>query len=75
MWPSSKGPDLKLLPQLRGIALGIHSQHLFVGDRKLVHQDGRLSAKTRLQDGIMDEDILLLKRQRVTVKTNMDPNG
>lgn len=54
-------PDLKLLAQLRGVTLGIHPQHLFVGDGKLVHQDGRLSTQTGLQDGIMDEDVLLLK--------------
>lgn len=56
-------PDLKLLAQLRGITLGIHPQHLFVGDGELVHQDGRLSAQTGLQDGIMDEDVLLLKKR------------
>lgn len=59
-------PDLKLLPQLRRITLGIHSQHLFVSDGKLIHQDGRLSAQTGLQNGIMDKDILLLEGRQIT---------
>lgn len=52
--------DLELFPQLRGITLGIDPQHLFVGDGELVHQDGRLSAQTGLQNSIVDKDILLL---------------
>lgn len=58
--------DLELLAKLRGIALGIHPQQLLVGDGKLVHQDGRLSAEAGLQDGVVDEDVLLLKGHTVT---------
>lgn len=56
--------DLKLFPELGGITLGIHSQHLSVRDGKLVHQDGRLSTQAGLQNGIMDEDILLLRGEQ-----------
>ena len=52
---------LELLPELRGVALGVHSQHVLVGESKLTHWDGSLSTQTRLQDGIVDEDILLLE--------------
>lgn len=65
--PAGHPTNLELLPQLGGIALGVYSQHLFVGDGKLVHQDGRLSTQTGLQNGIVDKDILLLKGQQITV--------
>lgn len=58
--------DLELLAELRGIALGIHPQQLLVGDGELVHQDGRLSAEAGLQDGVVDEDVLLLQGHTVT---------
>lgn len=58
--------DLELLAELRGIALGIHPQQLLVGDGELVHQDGRLSAEAGLQDGVVDEDVLLLEGHTVT---------
>lgn len=58
--------DLELFPQLGGITLGVDSQHLFVGDCKLVHQDGRLSTQAGLQNGVMDKNILLLKAQQAT---------
>lgn len=61
-----KNTDLKLLSQLRGITLRIHPQHLFVSDCKLIHQDGRLAAQAGLQNGVVDEDVLLLKARRVT---------
>lgn len=57
--------DLELLAELRGVALGIHPQQLLVGDGKLVHQNGRLSAEAGLQDGVMDEDVLLLEGHAV----------
>lgn len=57
--------DLELVPQVRGVTLRIHPQHLFVRHGELVHQDGRLSAQTGLQNGIVDEDVLLLQRQQV----------
>lgn len=57
--------DLELLAELRGVALGIHPQQLLVGDGKLVHQNGRLSAEAGLQDGVVDEDVLLLEGHAV----------
>lgn len=56
--------DLELLAELRGVALGIHPQQLLVGDGELVHQDGRLAAQAGLQDGVVDEDVLLLQGAR-----------
>lgn len=58
--------DLELLAELRGVALGVHPQQLLVGDGELVHQDGRLSAEAGLQDGVVDEDVLLLEGHTVT---------
>lgn len=52
---------LKLLPQLRRVALGVDLQHLLVGGRELADGDGGLSAQTGLQYGVVDEDVLLLR--------------
>lgn len=54
-------PYLKLLSELRRVALRVNLQHLFIGERKLIYGDGSLSTQTSLQDGIMDEHILLLR--------------
>lgn len=55
---------LKLLSELRRVALRVNLQHLLVGESKLINRDGCLSAQTGLQDGIMDEHVLLLKKQK-----------
>ena len=60
---SPRATDLELLPQLGGVALRVHPQHVLVGEGKLVHQDGRLSAQARFQDGVVDEDVLLLRHR------------
>jgi len=52
---------LKLLSELRGVALSVDLQHLLIGYGELVHRDGGLSTQTGLQNGIMDEHILLLR--------------
>lgn len=51
---------LKLLSELRGVALRVNLQHLLVDESKLINRDGSLSAQASLQDGIMDEHVLLL---------------
>lgn len=52
---------LKLLPELRGVALGVNLQHLLIGESELVNGDGGLSTQTGLQDGVVDEHVLLLR--------------
>lgn len=52
---------LKLLSELRGVALRVNLQHLLIGECKFINRDGSLSTQTSLQDGIMDEHILLLR--------------
>lgn len=65
--------DLKLLPQRRGVALRVHPQQLLVGHRKLAHGDGGLSAQAGLQDGVVDENVLLLEgRTHVISGVNED---
>lgn len=54
-------PYLKLLSELRRVALRVNLQHLLIGECKLINGDGSLSTQTGLQDGIMDEHILLLR--------------
>lgn len=51
---------LELLPQLRGVALRLYPHHLLVGGLELAGRDAGLPTQTGLQDGIMDEDVLLL---------------
>ena len=44
------------------VGLGVQSVHLVVNRTKLIGWDGGVTAETRLQDGVMDEDVLLLER-------------
>ena len=44
------------------VGLGVQSVHLIVNRTKLIGWDGGVAAETRLQDGVMDEDVLLLER-------------
>lgn len=58
----------KLLFDWTGVGLGIQSVHVIVHRTELIGRNGGVSAKTRLQNGIMDKDILLLKEQNVQLK-------
>lgn len=51
---------LKLLSELGGVALRVHLQHLLIDESELSDGDGGLSAQTGLQDGVVDEHVLLL---------------
>lgn len=55
---------LKLLSELRRVALRINLQHLLIGESELVNGDGGLSTQTGLQNGIMDEHVLLLRDRK-----------
>lgn len=54
------GAHLELLPQLRGVALRLYPHHLLVGGLELAGGDAGLPTQTGLQDGVVDEDVLLL---------------
>lgn len=58
------GAHLELLPQLRGVALRFYPHHLLVGGLELAGGDAGLPTQTGLQDGIVDEDVLLLLGSR-----------
>ena len=44
-----------------GVGLGVDADQLIEGGLELAHRYGRLPTQTRLQDGVMDEYVLLLK--------------
>lgn len=52
---------LEFVFEVRGIALGIDADHVVVCGFELAHGNRRLATQTRLQDGIVDEDVLLLR--------------
>ena len=52
---------LELVFEVGGVALGVYADHVIVCSFELAGRDGRLPAETRLQDGVMDEDVLLLR--------------
>ena len=47
-----------------GVGLGVQAVHVVVDWAQLIGRDGGVPAETRLQDGVMDEDVLLLRRER-----------
>lgn len=51
---------LELLPQLRGVALRFYPHHLLVGGLELAGGDAGLPAQAGFQDGVVNEDVLLL---------------
>lgn len=55
------GAHLELLPQLRGVALWFYPDHLLVCWLEFADRDAGLPTQTGFQDGIMNEDILLLQ--------------
>ena len=68
---------LELLPQRRGVALRVHAQQLLVGDGELVHGDGGLTTQAGLQDGVVDENVLLLEArtcERKPIRARVDAN-
>lgn len=58
----------KLLFDWTGVGLGIQTVHVVVHRAELIGGNGGVTAKTRLQNGIMDKDILLLKERNVQLK-------
>lgn len=55
----------KLLFDWTGVGLGIQPVHVVVHGTELIGGNGGVTAKTRLQNGIMDKDILLLKERTI----------
>lgn len=55
--------DPELLFDLAGVGLRVQAVHVVIDRAKLIGRDCGVAAKTRLQDGVMDEHILLLKHQ------------
>jgi hypothetical protein len=50
----------ELLFDLAGVGLGVQAVHVIVDRSQLVGWDGGVPAQTRLQDGVVDEHVLLL---------------
>lgn len=54
---------LEFIFEVRGIALRIDADHVVICGFELAHGNRRLAAQTRLQDGVVDEDVLLLREE------------
>lgn len=50
----------ELLFNLGGVGLGVQSVHFIVDRAQLIGRNGGVTTKTSLQDGVVNEDILLL---------------
>lgn len=59
MW---KGPHPKLLFNGAGVGLRVQAVHVVVHGAELAGRNGGVAAQTRLQNGVVDEDILLLQK-------------
>lgn len=51
----------KLLFNRAGVGLRVQAVHVVVHGAELAGRNGGVAAETRLQDGVVDEDILLLQ--------------
>lgn len=65
---------LELLSELGGVALRVHLQHLLIGESKLIDRDGGLATQTSLQDGVMNEHVLLLENTQKLFKLTQNPH-
>ncbi len=52
---------LEFVFEMRGIALRVDADHVVVRGFELAHGNRSLATQTRLQDGIVDENVLLLR--------------
>lgn len=58
----------ELLFDLTGVGLRIQSVHLVINWTQLIGWNGRVAAETGLQDGVVDEDVLLLRKEETKVE-------
>lgn len=58
-----KSPHPKLLFNGAGVGLRVQAVHVVVDGAELTGRNSGVATETRLQDGIMDEDILLLQKK------------
>ena len=56
-------PHPELLFNGAGVGLRVQAVHVVVDRAQLIGRDGGVPAETRLQDGVVDEDVLLLRRE------------
>ncbi len=59
--------DSELLFDLAGVGLRVQAVHVVIHRAKLIGCDHGVATKTRLQYGIMDKHILLLKYQHIHI--------
>ena len=57
-----ESPHPELLLNGAGVGLGVQAVHVVVDGAQLTGRDGGVATETRLQDGVVDEDILLLQK-------------
>ena len=55
----------EFLFDLAGVGLGIQAVHVVVDRSKLIGWNSGVPTETRLQDGVVDEDVLLLGESRL----------
>ena len=55
---------LELIFEVRGVALGVYSDHVVVGGFELAGWNDSFSTQASLQDGVVYKDVLLLRNRR-----------